>query len=87
MLLSKKTEPYIRILGFNNKGKHLLSEINRANPRLQIITYVKSFMDSNANKNQKIMLEKDIWATNVYTLAFDNDSWSNLDYTQKLVSI
>ena len=30
------------------------------------------------------MLDKDILATNVYTLGYENDSWSNLDYTKKI---
>ena len=30
-------------------------------------------------------MEKDIYATNVYTLGFSNDSWGNLDFTKKLI--
>ena len=32
------------------------------------------------------MLETDIYATNVYTLGYEKDSWSNLDYTNKIVT-
>ena len=42
-------------------------------------------MDGNSNKNLKLMLEKDIWATNVYTLGYEYDSIGNLDYTHNLV--
>ena len=87
MLLSKKTEPYIRVLGFNNNGKGLISEISRNNPKLPIITSVKKFLDTSTNKNQKLLLEKDIWATDVYTIGYEQDSWSNLDYTQKMISM
>ena len=83
--LSKKTNPYIRVLGLNNKGKYLLSEIAKANPKLEIITSVKRFMDTNNKKNLKYMLEKDIYATNVYTIGYEYDSLSNLDYTKKLI--
>ncbi len=86
MAISKKTIPYVRVLGSNAKGKKLLSQISNANPRLNVVTSVKKFMDNNLNKNQKIMIEKDIFATNVYTLGFVNDSWSNLDFTRKIIN-
>ena len=85
--LSKKSIPYIRVLGFNNKGKYLISEIARTNPKLEIITSVKKYMDTSNNKNSKYMLEKDIWATNVYTSGYEYDSWNNLDYTHKLITL
>ena len=83
--LSKKAIPYIRVLGFNNKGKYLISEVARANPKLEIITSVKKYLDTSNNKNSRYMLEKDIWATNVYTIGYEYDSWNNLDYTHKLI--
>ena len=39
--LSKKALPFIRILGFNQKGKYLISEVAKANPKLEIFTSVK----------------------------------------------
>ena len=84
--ISKKTMPYIRILGFNDNGKKLISDISNKNPNLEIITSVKKFIDSNKNKNLQTLLEKDIYATNIYTLGFSKDSWSNLDYTKKIVT-
>ena len=86
MAISKKTIPYIRVLGCNEKGKNLISKIINANPRLNVITSVKKFEDINMNKNLKIMLDKDILATNVYTLGYSQDSISNLDYTKKMVN-
>ena len=87
MQLSKNILPYIRVLGFNENGKQLLSMISDANPKLQLVTSVKKFEDSNKNKNLQAMLEKDIWATNVYTLGYEFDSWAGLDYTQKLITL
>ena len=84
MSVSKKCNPYIRVLGFNNNGKKLISEISKANPKLSIITSVKKFIDSNTNKNLQTMLNKDIYATNVYSIGFLHDSWSNLDFTKKI---
>ncbi len=87
MQLSYKTEPYIRVLGFNKKGQELISAISNANPKLNIITSVKKFMDESNNKNQKYLLEKDIFSTNVYTLGYEYESYANLDYTQKLITL
>ena len=42
-------------------------------------------MDQGPNKILREMLEKDIFATNIYTLAYEYDSTSNLDYTNKIV--
>lgn len=87
MMLSKKITPYIRVLGFNERGKYLISEISRNNPKLEIITSVKKFIDTNSNKNLKTMLDKDIWATNVFTIGYEYDSWNNLDFTQKIITL
>lgn len=84
MTLSKKYTPYVRVLGFNDNGKKLISQISKANPKLNIITSVKKFTDVNTNKTLSNMLNKDIYATNVYTIGYPNDSWSNLDFTQKI---
>lgn len=85
--LSRKTAPYIRVLGLNNRGKFLISEIAKANPKLEIVTSVKKFVDNTTNKNMKYMIEKDIWATDVYTLGYQFDSTSNLDFTKKLLTL
>ncbi len=85
--LSKKATPYVRVLGLNNRGKFLISEIAKANPKLEIITSVKKFSDKTTNKNLKYMIEKDIWATDVYTIGYQFDSSSNLDFTKKLLTL
>ena len=85
MVISKKYNPYIRVLGCNEKGKEMISQISKANQRAKIVTSVKKFADdNNINKNLKLMMSKDIEATNVYTLAYARDSWSNLDFTKKV---
>lgn len=87
MDISKKVQPYVRVLGLNKRGKFLISEIAKANPKLEIITSVKRFTDGNSNKNLMAMLNKDIWATNVYTIGYEEDSWSNLDFTKKIITL
>lgn len=84
--ISRSIVPYIRVLGFNDNGKLLISEISKYNKKLEIVTSVKKFMDSCTNKNLKSMMYKDIWATDVYTLGFEYDSKANLDYTHKLIN-
>ena len=84
---SYKVKPYIRVLGVSKKGKHLLSYINDPKSKQPVITSVKKFLDSNSyNKTLQSMLEKDILASNIYTLGYENDSKSNLDYTKKLIT-
>ena len=84
MEMSKKTIPYIRVLGFNENGRKLLSEINwRANT----ITSVKRFEESNINKKYKTMLDIDKRATDIYTLGYQNNSVCGLDYTKRVIIV
>ena len=80
---STNTTPYARILGFNENGKNLLSKIQNEN----VITSVKKFLDTTSSNELKNMLEKDILATNIYTLSNTTNPVSNLDYTQKVIEI
>lgn len=82
---SKKIIPYTRILGFNSKGKMLISEIMNKNPKINMITSVKKYMDQNKNKQLAEMLNVDIFATDVYTLGYDYDSKANLDFTNNMI--
>lgn len=82
---SYKVTPYVRVLGFNQNGKMLLSRTINTNKKFPVITSVKKFMNNSNNKIYKNMLEKDILATNIYTLGYGYDSKANLDYTQKLI--
>lgn len=82
---SYRTKPYIRVLGISQKGKILLSQISNSKSKQPVITSVKKFMDNNNNKILKNMMEKDILASNIYTLGYEYDSKSNLDYTKKLI--
>ena len=85
---SKKVTPYVRVLGFTNKGKELISEINKRNPKINMITSVKKFIEKNnkpSNRTIMQMLQKDIFATDVYTLGFDFESKANLDLTNNMI--
>ena len=79
MEMSRKVIPYVRVLGFNKNGKRLLSEIN---PNIKVITSLKKFENTNKNLKLKRMLEIDKYATDIYTLGYSKESFSNLDYTK-----
>lgn len=82
---SKKITPYVRVLGFTQKGKSLISEITRLNPKINIVTSVKKFVDQNKNKQLAEMLQTDIFATDIYTLGYEYDSKANLDFTNNMI--
>ena len=85
MALSKKAKPYVRVVGMNEKGKALISKIKKANPKLEIITSVKKFMDYNKDKVTRQLLDIDIRATDIYTLGYQTTSLANMDYTNCIV--
>lgn len=82
---SYKVKPYIRVLGVSDRGKMLLSKISNKKSKYPVVTSVKKFMDSNNNKILRDMMQKDILASNIYTLGYEYDSKANLDYTKKLI--
>lgn len=82
-----KAAPYIRVLGVNAKGKELLSKISKNNPKANIVTSPKKFIEQNRNKVLINMIEKDMFASNIYTLGYASESKANLDYTSKLITI
>ena len=84
---SYKAIPYIRVLGVNTKGKELLSKISKANKKINIVTSPKKFLDTNKNKTLKNMLEKDMFASNIYTLGYKKNPKANLDLTNKLITL
>lgn len=83
---SYKVKPYIRVLGVSKYGKTLLSKLSNPKSKYPVITSVKKFMDTSNNKVLRRMLEKDILASNIYTLGYEYDSKANLDYTKKLIT-
>ena len=86
MQLSKEVEmPYVRVLGFNDNGKKLVSEIASKHPEIKLITSVKKFVDSNSDKDLQILFDKDVFATDVYSLAFKNNSLANLDFKNRVI--
>ena len=63
----------------------------KANQKLNMVTTVNKFIKENVNKNKNKqiieMIEKDIFATDVYTLGYQLESKANLDYTQNMIII
>lgn len=88
MEMSKKTLPYIRVLGFNKHGKRIISSIAENNPKAKIVVSVKRFLENNKDLKLQTMMSKDIAATNIYTLGYKNQKGiANLDYTHKILEL
>ena len=85
MEISKNVVPYIRVLGFNDNGKKLVSEISKNNPNLQIVTSVKKFLDDNSDGNLGTLINKDIFVTDVYSIGYENISVANLDFKNGII--
>lgn len=83
--ISKKTKPYIRVLACNQNGKLLISQIAKTNKDANIIISPANYMKNSKDKNNKLMLEKDILATDIYTLGYKGDSPVSLDYTTNIM--
>lgn len=91
ILLSIKKEDlnrepeYVRVLGFNEKGKKILSEMKKKST-LQIITKTA---DASLSEEGKKMLEKDIYATDIYSmLCMEKENRkAGLDYTKSPIVI
>ena len=79
---SKSIAPYIRVLGIRKESKDLLSKISK---NKNVITSIKDFEVSCKNKKLLNMLNIDKRATDIYTLAYKDNSKANLDYTNKLI--
>jgi len=71
---------YLRILAISNLGKTYLRDINKTS-NIPVVTTVKKFLNT-ATDLQKKMLEKDILATNIYSL-ISNDEY-NMDFKNRL---
>ena len=87
MTTSRRITPYIRVLGFNNHGKRIISAIAEHNPRAKIVVSVKRFLENNHSPSLTNMMSKDILASNIYTLAYKTNPVANLDYTHKILEM
>ena len=87
MQISQKTNPYIRVLGFNSHGKRIISAIAEHNPKAKIVVSVKRFFETNKDMNLQDMMMKDILATNIYTLKYKTNPVANLDYIHKILEL
>ncbi len=75
--------PYIRVLGFTEKGSKLLKEI-KENGTLPLITNVKTGHDYLDNNGKKI-LEIENLATRLWSLASCNNTILNNEFTQQII--
>lgn len=87
MQSAQKATPYIRILGFSEYGKKIISTIAKNNPKAKIVVSFKKFVEANKDSNLNALVSKDILATNIYTLGYKKNGVTNLDYTHKIVEV
>lgn len=78
---------YIRVLGFNNNGRFLISKINK-NATLPVIVKAADFKNS-CNPLLKRMLEIEDLSTNMYVMGYDNPKFkhSGQEFTQNIIRI
>lgn len=78
---------YIRVLGFNKKGAHLLSKINKI-ASLPVIVKTANFADT-CNPLLNRMLEIEALSTDIYVLGYKNQEFrkSRQDFTNNPVLI
>ena len=69
----------------NDINQKILFQQMLNHPEITLITSVKKFIDSNSNKDLQIMFDKDIFATDVYSLGFENNSFGNLDFKNGII--
>lgn len=76
---------YLRVLGFNSKGRELLARI-RKEAKVPLITKVANYRDQLSGAS-KLMFEYDIKATNSYVLAFPDPGqrMGDQDFTTPIV--
>ncbi len=86
MANSLKGIPYVRVLGMTENGKRLLSDVVSSR-KLDVITSPKKYLENTNSRIAKNLFLKDINATNIYTLGYEYDSKSNLDFTTPVVTI
>jgi predicted nucleotidyltransferase len=81
---------YLRVLGFNHKGRELLKLI-KENSTLPLITKVANHYRSNQKTNSLLqeMLSLDIKANNIYSLAYPNHNLrrGNIDFRKHPIII
>ena len=87
MSISRRVNPYVRVLGFNKHGEKIISAIAKQNPKVHVVISVKKFLENTIDYRLSTLIAKDILATNIYTLGYDNEPLANLDYIQKVIEI
>ncbi len=77
---SEEMQPYLRVLGFNTKGIDVLNRIKSHSsiPRITKLKKARKIL----TQHQQLLLKKDILASNLYQLYFNETFVYNADYYQ-----
>ena len=87
----KNGPSYIRVLGFNNKGQDLISNIDKKSTTPIIFNPKEYINEINLKSKEPLVssLSYDIYATDIYTLLYNNKKYrkANLDFTKKVIKL
>lgn len=83
--MQKADVPYIRVLGFNKNGEDILSNAGKKN-LLPIISKVSQYKNI-LNCNEQKIFEKDLLASDIYTLAQSKISGCNKDFYNQIIKL
>jgi hypothetical protein len=77
----KTPPPYIRVLAANEKGIEIIRNVKKVSPHIKIETSLNKI--SKMDKHSKMFADKEVYATNMYSLFCNQVFGCNSDYTRK----
>lgn len=83
--LQKTPVPYIRVLGFNQNGIDIISNAKKSG-KMPIITKVSAGINQ-LDDVSKAVLEKEIYASDIWTLAQNKPTKCGMDFYREIVKI
>lgn len=83
-MVSSRTPPYIRVLGFTQTGSFILKNIKKITS-IPIITRASEF--KNLEQHAKLLFDKDLLSSDIYSLAYKDSTLRNgsSDFSKKVI--
>ncbi len=83
--MQKTPVPYIRVLGFNDKGIEVISKAKKSG-KMPIVTKVSTAINS-LDDFGKAVLNKEIYASDIWALSQNNPTQCGMDFYREIVKI
>lgn len=83
--MQKSSVPYIRVLGFNEKGIEIISKAKKS-AKMPIVTKVSTAIN-NFDEFGKSVLEKEIYSSDIWTLAQNTPTKCGMDFHKEIIKI